>query len=174
MLDEKSRLPTIIKDIIVFVLGIIIIISIYHYFEIESDNPLPLFVISSDTMLPTLKINDVVIIGDGHGFNSTKVGDIIVFNKPAGEDRIIVHRVAEITSENGKKIIITKGDSSPVSIPGVDFPINSNNFIGKVKLVIPQMGIFLIPPINYVLIGLILSPILIVIFFHGRKKTVQQ
>jgi len=56
LLDEKSRLPTIIKDIIVFVLGILIIISIYHYFEIESDNPLPLFVISSDTMLPTLKI----------------------------------------------------------------------------------------------------------------------
>ncbi|HKX20187.1 MAG TPA: signal peptidase I [Nitrososphaeraceae archaeon] len=174
MLDEKSRLPTIIKDIIVLVLGIIIVISVYHYFQIEADNPLPFFVISTDTMLPTLKINDLVIIGDGHGFNSTKVGDIIVFNKPAGEDRVIVHRVAEITSENGRKIIITKGDSSPVSIPGVDFPIYSNNFIGKVKLVIPQMGLLLTPPINYVLIALVLSPIAIVIFFHGRKKALQQ
>jgi signal peptidase I len=174
LLDEKSRLPTIIKNVIVFVLGIIIIISIYHYLEIESQNPLPFFVISSDTMLPTLKINDLIIIGDGHAFNSTKVGDIIVFKKPAGEDRIIVHRVAEITSENGKRVLITKGDSSSVSIPGVDFPINYNNFIGRVKFVIPQMGILLIPPVNYVLLGAILSAVGIVIFLHGRRRTLQQ
>lgn len=174
MLDEKSRLPTIIKNVIVFVLAILIIISIYHYLEIESDNPLPFFVISSDTMLPTLKINDLIIIGDGQAFDSIKVGDIIVFNKPAGEDRIIVHRVAEITSENGKRIVITKGDSSPVSIPGVDFPIDSNNFIGRVMYVIPQMGILFIPPANYVLLGALLSAVAIVIFLHGRKRTLHQ
>ncbi len=174
MLDEKSRLPTVIKNIIVFVLGVVIIISLYHYFQTELDNPLPFFVISSDTMLPTLKINDLIIIGDGHKFNDTKVGDIIAFKKPAGEDRIIVHRIAEITSENGKKIIITKGDSSPVSIPGVDFPINYNNFIGRVKFVIPQLGVIFIPPINYVLLGGVISAITIVFFFYGRKRTLQQ
>jgi signal peptidase len=173
LLDEKSRVPTIIKNVIVFVLGILIAISIYHYLEIESDNPLPFFVISSDTMVPTLKINDLVIIGDVHAFNNTKVGDIIVFNKPAGEDRIIVHRVSEITSENGKRVLITKGDSSPVSVPGVDFPINYNNFIGRVKLVIPQMGILFTPPANYLLLGVILSAVAIIIFFHGRKRKLQ-
>ena len=173
MLNERSRLPTIIKNVIVFVLGILIAISIYHYLEIESDNPLPFFVISSDTMVPTLKINDLVIIGDVHAFNNTKVGDIIVFNKPAGEDRIIVHRVSEITSENGKRVLITKGDSSAVSVPGVDFPINYNNFIGRVKLVIPQMGILFTPPANYLLLGVILSAVAIIIFFHGRKRKLQ-
>ena len=173
MLDEKSRLPTVIKNIIIFVLGILISISIYHYLQVESDNPLPFFVISSDTMLPTLKINDIITIGDVHMFNNTKVGDIIVFKKPAGEDRIIVHRISEITNENGKRVIITKGDASPVSIPGVDFPIYENNFIGRVKIVIPQIGLLLAPPINYVLLGSMISAIVIVIFFYGRKRTLQ-
>ena len=170
MLDEKSRLPTVIKNIIVFTLGILIIVSLYHYFETELDNPLPFFVIYSDTMTPALQINDLIIVGDGHMFNNTNVGDIIVFKKPAGEDRIIVHRITEITSENGRRVIITKGDASPVSIPGVDFPVNSHNFIGRVKFVIPEIGFLFIPPINYVLFGVIISAVAIVIFIYERKR----
>lgn len=170
MLDEKSRLPTVIKNIIVFVLGVLIVVSLYRYLESEFENPVPFFVIYSDTMTPALKTNDLVIVGDGHMFNNTNVGDIIVFNKPAGEDRIIVHRITEITSENGKRVIITKGDASPVSIPGVDFPVNSQNFIGRVKFVIPEIGFLFIPPINYSLLGAIISAVAIVIFIYGRKR----
>lgn len=122
-------------------------------------------------MAPALKVNDLIIIGDGNMFNSTNVGDIIVFNKPAGEDRVIVHRITEITSENGRRVIITKGDASPVSIPGVDFPINSHNFIGKVKFVIPEIGVILSPPINYILLAAIISSIALVIFIYGRKRS---
>lgn len=173
MLDERSRVPTIIKNVIVFVLGVLILISVYHYLETEFDNPQPVFVIYDDTMAPALNLNDLIFIGDGHMFNTTKMGDMIVFNKPAGEDRIIVHRVTEITSENGKRIIITKGDASPVSIPGIDFPVDSKNYIGKVKLVIPQIGILLAPPVNYILLPAIISVIVIAIFFYGRKKAPQ-
>ena len=122
-------------------------------------------------MNPSLKVNDLIIVGDGKTFNSTQVGEIIVFNKPAGEDRVIVHRISEITSENGKRIIITKGDASPVSIPGVDFPINSQNFIGKVKFVIPEVGILFIPPINYILIAAIVSAVGLTIYIYERRKT---
>lgn len=170
MLDEKSRLPTVIKNIIVFVLGVLIIVSLYHYLETELDNPLPFFVIYSDTMSPVLDINDLIIVGDGHMFNNTNIGDIIVFRKPAGEDRIIVHRITEITSENGRRVIITKGDASPVSIPGVDFPVNSHNFIGRVKFAIPEIGILFSPPLNYVLLGGIISAVVIVIFIYERKR----
>lgn len=170
MLDEKSRLPTVIKNIIVFVLGVVIIVSLFRYLETESDNPLPFFVIYSDTMTPALNINDLIIVGDGHMFNNTNVGDIIVFKKPAGEDRIIVHRITEITSENGRRVIITKGDASPVSIPGVDFPVNSHNFIGRVKFAIPEIGVLFSPPLNYVLLGGIISAVVIVIFIYERKR----
>jgi len=171
LLDERSRLPTVVKNIIVFILGILIIVSLYHYFETEFDNPLPFFVIYSDSMSPALKVNDLIIIGDGNMFNFTHVGEIIVFNKPAGEDRVIVHRISEITSENGKRIIITKGDASPVSIPGVDFPINSQNFIGRVKFVVPEVGILFIPPINYILLAGVVSAVGLTIYIYGRRKT---
>lgn len=121
-------------------------------------------------MSPALEINDLIIVADGHMFNNTNVGDIIVFKKPAGEDRIIVHRITEITSENGRRVIITKGDASPVSIPGVDFPVNSHNFIGRVKFVIPAIGFLFIPPLNYVLLGVIISAAAIVIFIYERKR----
>jgi signal peptidase len=122
-------------------------------------------------MSPALKVNDLVIIGDGNMFNFTHVGEIIVFNKPAGEDRVIVHRISEITSENGKRIIITKGDASPVSIPGVDFPINSQNFIGRVKFVVPEVGILFIPPINYILLAGVVSVVGLTIYIYGKRKT---
>ena len=170
MLDEKSQLPTVIKNIIVFVLGVLIVVSLYQYLESELENSVPFFVIYDETMTPALKTNDLIIVGDGHMFNYTNLGDIIVFNKPAGEDRIIVHRITEITSENGKRVIITKGDASPVSIPGVDFPVNSQNFMGRVKFVIPEIGFLFIPPINYVLLGAIISAVAIVIFIYGRKR----
>ncbi|MFN2434769.1 MAG: signal peptidase I [Nitrososphaeraceae archaeon] len=170
MLDEKSRLPTVIKNIIVFVLGVLIVVSLYQYLESELENSVPFFVIYDGTMTPVLKTNDLIIVGDRHMFNYTNVGDIIVFNKPAGEDRIIVHRITEITSENGKRVMITKGDASPVSIPGVDFPVNSQNFMGRVKFVIPEIGFLFIPPINYVLLGAIISAVAIVIFIYGRKR----
>ena len=170
MLDEKSRLPTLIKNIIVFVLGVLIIVSLYHYLETQFDNPLPFFVIYSDTMTPALEINDLIIVGDGHMFNNTNIGDIIVFKKPAGEDRIIVHRIIETTSENGRRVIITKGDASPVSIPGVDFPVNSHNFIGRVKFIIPEIGFLFNPPLNYILPGIIISAVAIVIFIYERKR----
>ncbi len=173
MLDERSRLPTIIKNVIVLVLGVLIAVSLYHYLETKFDNPQPFFVIYDDTMAPTLNVNDLIFIGDGQMFNTTKVGDLIVFNKPAGEDRIIVHRITEITLENSKRIIITKGDATPVSIPGIDFPVDSKNYIGKVKLVIPEIGLLLVPPISYILLAAIISVIAMVIFFYGRKKAPQ-
>ena len=63
----------------------------------------------------------------------------------------------------------TKGDANPDSIPGVDYPIFQPFYIGKVVYVIPQLGVItniLHPPINYVLIGLIL----IVLIYYLKKK----
>src|SRR5215469_7697699 len=71
-------------------------------------------------------------------------GDIIVFKThgtdASGNHIIIVHRVAQIVTENGQRIIRAKGDANPDSIPGVDYPILQRNYIGKVVYVIPQLG----------------------------------
>ena len=62
MLDERSRLPTIIKNVIVFVLGVLIVVSLYHYLETEFDNPQPFFVTYDDTMARALNVNEKLIL----------------------------------------------------------------------------------------------------------------
>ena len=61
MLDERSRLPTIIKNVIVFVLGVLIVVSLYHYLETKFDNPQP-FVIYEDTMARELQLHEKLIL----------------------------------------------------------------------------------------------------------------
>src|SRR5215469_8683536 len=100
-------------------------------------------IMTSSSMSPNLHQNDGVIV-DHVPFNSLKIGDIIVFKTHrtdvSGNHATIVHRVAQIVTENGQRIIRAKGDANPDSIPGVDYPIFQRNYIGKVVYVIPQLG----------------------------------
>src|SRR5215831_11575584 len=100
-------------------------------------------IMTSSSMSPNLRQNDGVIVGHVP-FNSLKIGDIIVFKThgtdASGNHATIVHRVAQIVTENGQRIIRAKGDANPDSIPGVDYPIFQQSYIGKVVYVIPQLG----------------------------------
>ena len=135
----------------------------------------PFYVVASGSMIPNLNINDYVIVSHSVPFNSLKVGDIIVFKTygtdNSGQHITIVHRVAEIVTDpiNGQKVIRTKGDANPDSIPGADYPIFEQNYIGKVVYVIPKLGIItnvFHPPTNYILVGLILVGLI----YYLRKR----
>lgn len=167
---NESKVPNAIKDIAIIVLGVVII-WLGLRFAFGTNNPF--YIVSSGSMVPTLNINDVLIVKDGNGsFNTLKVGDIIVFHRPIGEQRVIVHRIAEIHNDfQGETIIRTKGDANPSSIPGVDYPIMAQQYIGKVVYVIPGIGLItrvVSPPTNYIIIGVILA----ILFYNriGRKK----
>jgi signal peptidase len=80
--------------------------------------------------------------------------------------------VAEIIDDD-PKTIRTKGDANPSSIPGTDFPITDEEYIGKVAYVIPQIGYItriLMPPVNYIIIAVIVG-ILIFKQISKNKKT---
>jgi signal peptidase len=121
-------------------------------------------------MVPTLNVFDVIVIQGNIPFGHIKVGDIIVFNRPQIHDKVIVHRVAEILNQNPLQIR-TKGDFNPASIPGTDLPITKEDYIGKVVYVIPQIGYvtrILTPPINYIIIAVIIGIMLFKQF--GKNK----
>lgn len=164
-----------IKYGIIIAIGIIgitiIFLGIWFTFGVSD----PFYDVASGSMIPNLNVHDYVIVSHNVPFNNLKVGDIIVFKiygaDESGQHMIIVHRVAEIITDpsNGQKVIRTKGDANPDSIPGVDYPIFQQNYIGKVVYVIPKLGVvtdILRPPINYVSIGLIL----IILIYYLRKK----
>jgi signal peptidase len=173
LLDERgSRLHGAAKDIAIVSIGVIIIWAILH-FIFPTGNPF--YIVSSGSMIPALNVNDILVVGDGSAFNDLRVGDIIVFHRPAGEDKIIVHRVSEIqTDSRGERVIMTKGDANPESIPGTDFPIRLKNYIGKVKFVIPSIGMIpkiLSPPVNYILIGIVITVLLVTLIKRGTDHT---
>ncbi len=166
MLDKKSRLPVAVKDVVIVVAGVAIVwASLWAYFGAN-----PFFVVSSGSMEPVLKVNDVLIVRDGGSFNDLRVGDIIVFNRPDGGDRVIVHRIIEILEgRDGDRIIRTKGDANPSPIPGTDFPITTDDYIGRVVYVIPGIGVvtkIISPPVNYIIIAIILA----ILFFNRMGK----
>ncbi|MFZ0184650.1 MAG: signal peptidase I [Nitrosotalea sp.] len=167
-MSKLSLKSGIVKDIVIVVIGIAIIwIGLRVAFGTEN----PFYVVSSGSMIPNLNIFDVIVVQGHVSFDQLKVGDIIVFNRPIIHDKVIVHRVAEILNKD-PLVIRTKGDANPGSIPGTDYPITKGDYIGKVEYVIPQIGYvtrILTPPINYIIIAVIVGIMLVKQF--GKPKT---
>jgi signal peptidase len=166
----ESKLPSIVKDVVIVVIGVAII-WLGLRFVFDTGNPF--YVVSSGSMVPNLNVNDILVVRDGDSFKDLKVGDIIVFNRPDGADRVIVHRVAEIyeSPDGDQRIVRTMGDANDGSIPGTDFPIREGDYIGKVAYVIPGAGVItkvLSPPVNYIIIAAIVA--LMVVTQVSRRK----
>ena len=168
---KKRALSGFAKDIIIVAVGIAIIwIGLRVAFGTEN----PFYVVSSGSMVPNLNVFDVIVVNGNVAFDQLKLGDIIVFNVPVTHDKVIVHRVAEILSQN-PLTIRTKGDANPGSIPGIDFPITQGDYIGKVVYVIPQIGYvtrILTPPINYIIIAVIIGIMIVKQF--GKPKQARE
>jgi signal peptidase len=169
-MKKRSSKHGWIKDIVIVGVGVLTIwIGLQVVFGTEN----PFYVVSSGSMVPQLKVFDVLVVQGNDPFESVVVDDIIVFNRPAGNDRVIVHRVVELFENEEPYSIRTKGDANPASIPGTDFPITEEEYIGKVAYVIPQIGYvtrILTPPINYIIIGIIIAVMVIKQISKGRKE----
>ena len=175
-----------INDVII-VLGGVIALAIVANFVFAGN---PLYVVASGSMVPELLVNDVIFVqGDCFDlfgilgsncveldfysdFEDVKVGDIIVFDRPSDHNRVIVHRVDSILDED-PKTVRTKGDANRASIPGTDFPITEREYIGKVIFTISQVGYvtqLLKPPMNFVLIAIVIGVWVIHKMMNRRKK----
>jgi len=155
-LAKRSVPKGVIKDIIIVGVGVLVIwIGLQVAFGTQN----PFYVVASGSMIPVLQVYDVLIVQGHEPFEDIEVGDIIVFNRPSDHNRVIVHRVASIIQED-PKTIRTQGDANPASIPGTDFPITEEEYIGKVAYTLPQVGYvtqLLKPPINYIIIAIVVG-----------------
>ena len=165
---KKSISKGVIKDIIIVGVGVLVIwIGLQAAFGTQN----PFYVVASGSMIPVLEVYDVLIVQGHEPFEDIEVGDIIVFNRPSDHNRVIVHRVASIIDDE-PKTVRTKGDANPASIPGTDFPITEEEYIGKVVHTLPQVGYvtqLLKPPINYVIIAVVIG-VMIVKQITKKKK----
>jgi len=185
-LAKRSKTNAILRDIAIVITGVVIIwCSMLIVFGSQN----PFYVVASGSMEPVLFKNDIIIVGGDcfdsfnilntncvkfdwyTSFEEIEVEDIMVFNRPSDHNRVIVHRVASIINDD-PKTIRTLGDANPASIPGTDFPITEEEYLGKVVVIIPQVGLItniLAPPYNYYIIAIIVG-IMIVKQFMKKKN----
>ncbi len=162
---KKARNCLIIGSLVIYV--IIMWIGLQVVFGTEN----PFYVAASGSMIPEFQVYDVLIVQAHVPFEDVEIGDIIVFDRPSGHDRVIVHRVVSITDDD-PRTLRTKGDNNVASITGTDFPITEKEYIGKVEYKIPQIGYVtqvLKPPTPYI-INLIILCIPIVMHFRFKKE----
>lgn len=110
-----------------------------------------IMVVTSDSMFPTLKPHDLIVV-EQVSIDKVQEGDIIAFDSHVEGIGIIAHRVFEISEANGEVGIDTKGDH-------LDEPdhwtVYDDDLVGRVTDVVPSMGIVLIDPIRYSLVAVI-------------------
>ena len=110
-------------------------------------------IVTSDSMLPALKPQDLIIVQRA-SVDEIQVGDIIAFDSHMQGIGIIAHRAVEIyDDDHGETGIDTKGDNVEERDSWV---VYDDSLIGKVIDIIPTIGIFLIEPIRYTLAAVII------------------
>ena len=171
-----SSIRGIVKDIIIVAVVVAVIwAGIAFGFGVTDSFPYsPLYVVASGSMYPDLAMHDVIVISGHVLFEDVKIGDIIVFDRPKDHDKVIVHRVVAVVDDD-PLTLRTKGDNNQNSIVGTDYPITEEEYKGTVirigdifgtgqTHVIPQVGYItkiLQPPINYIIIAVIIGIMII-------------
>jgi signal peptidase len=90
-------------------------------------------VVLSGSMMPSIKIGDVVIVHKTSG-TSAEIGDIVMF--PLGSMKV-THRIVAVEEKEGERFFTTKGDAN--SDPDSDL-LPEKNVQGEVVMVIPKIG----------------------------------
>ncbi|MDI1495008.1 MAG: peptidase S26B, signal peptidase [Cenarchaeum symbiont of Oopsacas minuta] len=158
----------VIRDLFVTLAGLVVV---WVLLQATLGVANPFYVVSSGSMVPELEVNDIIVVQGKNSIDEVQIGDIIVFDRPSDHDRVIVHRVESITNEDPVELR-TKGDANSASIPGTDYPITAEEYIGTVIFTVPQVGYVtkvLTPPTNYIIMAIIIA-IMIAKHFLGKKS----
>ena len=163
----------IVKDIIIVAICVAVVwIGLTTYFGAQN----PFYVVSSGSMYPELAMHDIIVISGHAPFEDVRIGDIIVFDRPKDHDKVIVHRVVAVVDDD-PLTLRAKGDNNQNSIVGTDYPITEEEYKGTVIHVIPQVGYItkiLQPPINYIIIVVIIGIMIIRQIAKNKKALTEQ
>ena len=167
-----SSIRGIVKDIIIVATCVAVIwIGLTAYFGAQN----PFYVVSSGSMYPELAMHDIIVISGYALFEDVRIGDIIVFDRPKDHDKVIVHRVVAVVDDD-PLTLRTKGDNNQNSMVGTDFPITEEEYKGTVIHVIPEVGYItkiLQPPINWIIVAVIIGIMIIRTYFSNLYKKVE-
>ncbi len=131
--DQRTELA---KTVFLFVIVIGGTLAGYGVFMLGMGTTTPLVVVTSESMLPTLEVNDLLVL-QGRAPEDIAVNDIIVFRASWYAEAPIVHKVVLIEEVNNTYRYYTRGDNNPSQ----DFGYRTyEDIIGVVVWRIPQVG----------------------------------
>ena len=175
-IESISLFQFVFRSFLIFILFFLVIfffiITFYFVDFVFNSNKgsfrKPLFgayIIVSQSMLPTIKVNDAVVVKRIDNDNY-KVGDIITFiSKDTNYKGLkVTHRIVkkENVSKN-KSLYTTKGDNNPVNDATL---VSTDSIYGKVLFRIPKVGkikAFFSNPVHY-FVCLLIPAILFIIY----------
>ena len=143
----------LIYNIILIVISSANKMSIINIFGYKS------YIIKTNSMEPTIKVNDVLITKKVEK-GKIKVGDVITFIK---NGEVITHRITQI-DENGE--YTTKGDNNNIEDT---FKINYENIEGKHIVTIPYLG-KIVEILDNKIVFLVITLIILIFFFMTIQK----
>ncbi len=133
----------------------------------------PLMVVSSESMVPTLNVGDIILVR-GFDPNAVTVGTIIIFHSPNDWDMPIVHRVIAVDNQGGSIFFRTQGDHN--GAPDV-WMVPSDNLIGVYVAKIPYVGILSLQlrgPVGITLIILLVALIVTIEYNESRSSSAKK
>lgn len=97
-------------------------------------------VISSNSMTPTLKVGDLIVM---EKTNNVYEGDIIAFML---RNKIVVHRIVKVDTGPLEMVYYTKGDALNTMDP---WKLSRENVLGKAVFMVPYIGMPMIYMMNF-------------------------
>jgi signal peptidase len=130
----------------------------------------PLMVVSSESMVPTLNVGDIILV---RGINPSEVttGTIIIFHSPNSYDMAIVHRVIQVENEGNSIYFRTKGDNNG----GPDgWRVPAANLMGVYVGKVPYIGILSLQlrgPLGATIIVILVAVIILIEYNESKDAT---
>ncbi|MBS7635367.1 signal peptidase I [Candidatus Bathyarchaeota archaeon] len=158
----------LLRSIFMLLILVLSTFAFQRFLMLVLRTPYPLQTPISNSMYPTLKIGDLLIVQGGlNGVDvlaDPKNGDIIVFRHPYRPDEFVVHRAIEKYEKDNVWYFRTKGDHNLYPDSWV---ISEKDLIGKVVFTIPYLGYIKIYLGNEIGISIIVALLIVFVIFEN-------
>ncbi|BBL68718.1 signal peptidase I [Methanoculleus chikugoensis] len=150
-----------IQGTISVIIGVVILAGILLFVRCD----MLIMIVLSGSMTPLMLPGDVIIVAPTDP-DQVRVGDVIVFQHPGQDDRMVItHRVTGIDADTG--LYSTKGDAN--SAPD-RFSVSKGDIIGRPIFLIPFIG-FASEMKKQVILLMVILPSLMLALLETRKLT---
>ena len=114
----------------------LVILAMFFFFLAPHFLGMNFFTIYGGSMMPTIPIGSVVAVKSVEA-SAIKVGDIITFRTGTEADKVVTHRVVEVSNDSGALSFRTTGDSNANPDGNA---VLADNVVGKEWFHMPLLG----------------------------------